>query len=106
MGTKQYATKIAELIDSDNVFFKEHRIISRDDCVGKPISPSQISSSTPDVDFSYKNLKRLFPCDDTMVLIVDDREDVWSDARNLIKIEPCIQEHNYYYYSYFIISLF
>lgn len=72
-----YATKIAEIIDSNNIFFKEHRIISRDDCT----------------DFSFKNLKRLFPCDDTMVLIVDDREDVWSDARrvvspNLIKIEP------------------
>jgi len=77
MGTKQYATKIAEIIDSDNIFFKEHRIISRDDCT----------------DFSIKNLKRLFPCDDTMVLIVDDREDVWCDTKrqvspNLIKIEP------------------
>lgn len=77
MGTKQYATKIAEIIDKENIFFREHRIISRDDCP----------------DFNFKNLQRLFPCDDSMVVIVDDRDDVWLNNQhqvppNLIKIKP------------------
>lgn len=102
MGTKQYATKIAEIIDSDNIFFKEHRIISRDDCTGKKLLLKIL-------DFSFKNLKRLFPCDDSMVLIVDDREDVWSDSStrqvspNLIKIEPCILIECESYHNYIII---
>jgi hypothetical protein len=46
-------------------------------------------------DFTLKNLSRLFPCDDTMAVIIDDREDVWLNPQkqvppNLIKIEPCI----------------
>jgi len=32
MGTKQYATKIADLLNVDTALFKEDRIISRDDC--------------------------------------------------------------------------
>lgn len=34
MGTKQYAQKVAEIIDKDNILFKEYRIISRDDGPG------------------------------------------------------------------------
>jgi TFIIF-interacting CTD phosphatase-like protein len=34
MGTRQYAKKIAEIIDKNNEYFREHRIVSRDDCAG------------------------------------------------------------------------
>jgi TFIIF-interacting CTD phosphatase-like protein len=34
MGTKQYAQKVAEIIDKDNTLFKEYRIVSRDDGPG------------------------------------------------------------------------
>lgn len=51
MGTRQYATKIAEIIDPENVLFKEDRILSRDDAG----------------DMNLKNLQRIFPCDDSMV---------------------------------------
>jgi hypothetical protein len=38
---------------------------------------------------NLKNLQRIFPVDDSMVLIIDDRVDVWQTSKNLIKIEPC-----------------
>lgn len=40
--------------------------------------------------FTNKTIKRLFPCDDSMVLVLDDRADVWEWSRNLIKVRPCI----------------
>jgi TFIIF-interacting CTD phosphatase-like protein len=38
---------------------------------------------------SQKNLKRLFPTDQSMVVIIDDRSDVWDDSPNLVKVVPC-----------------
>jgi len=72
-GTRSYATKIAQIIDPTQKIFKE-RILSRNEC--------DITDG--------KTLKRIFPCDDSMVVIVDDREDVWSFSPNLIKIDPFI----------------
>jgi RNA polymerase II subunit A-like phosphatase len=39
--------------------------------------------------FSAKDLKRLFPTDQSMVVIIDDRSDIWSDVPNLVKVVPC-----------------
>ena len=36
------------------------------------------------------NLSSLFPCGDHMVCIIDDREDVWSFAPNLVHVKPYI----------------
>mmetsp|Transcript_14417 Transcript_14417/g.23834 ORF Transcript_14417/g.23834 Transcript_14417/m.23834 type:complete len:999 (-) Transcript_14417:258-3254(-) len=73
MGTRSYACKIADIIDPSHKYFSEReRIASREDCG----------------DMNFKNLQKLFPCDDSMVLIVDDREDVWQNCPNLIKVEP------------------
>ena len=38
------------------------------------------------------NLSSLFPCGDHMVCIIDDREDVWSFAPNLVHVKP----YNYF----------
>lgn len=38
---------------------------------------------------TQKNLRRLFPCDTSMVVIIDDRADVWEWSPNLIKVIPC-----------------
>lgn len=43
--------------------------------------------------FTYRKnvivLRRaLFPCGDSMVCIIDDREDVWNMASNLIQVKP------------------
>lgn len=37
-----------------------------------------------------KNLQRLFPSDQSMVAIIDDRSDVWADVPNLVKVNPCM----------------
>lgn len=40
-------------------------------------------------DFTSKNLQRLFPTDQSMVVVIDDRQDVWGDCPNLVKVVPC-----------------
>ncbi|PVU86633.1 hypothetical protein BB561_006627 [Smittium simulii] len=70
MGTREYAEAVAELIDPTNHYFKE-RILSRDE-----------SGS-----MTHKSIRRLFPCDDSMVIVLDDRADVWNWSPNLIKVK-------------------
>lgn len=72
-GSRMYAHKIAEFLDPDGQYFS-HRILSRDECLSA-------NSKTA-------NLKALFPCGDDMVCIIDDREDVWNFANNLIHVKP------------------
>ncbi|KAI8098007.1 uncharacterized protein B0P05DRAFT_522944 [Gilbertella persicaria] len=71
MGTRDYAEAVAKEIDPNGSIFKE-RILSRDE-----------SGSV-----TQKKLQRLFPCDTSMVVVLDDRSDVWSFAPNLIRIKP------------------
>ena len=60
MGTRAYAKNIADIIDPEHKIFGD-RILSRDE-----------SGS-----MTAKNLQRLFPVDTKMVVIIDDRGDVW-----------------------------
>lgn len=69
MGTRAYAENISKLVDPERKYFGE-RILSRDE-----------SGS-----MTAKNLKRLFPVDSKMVVIIDDRGDVWNWSPNLIKV--------------------
>ena len=69
MGTRAYAENIAKIIDPGRKIFGE-RILSRDE-----------SGS-----MTAKNLKRLFPVDTKMVVIIDDRGDVWHWSPNLVKV--------------------
>lgn len=69
MGTKPYARKIASVIDPDGKFFGS-RILSRD----------ENGSNT------QKSVQRLFPVETNMVVIIDDRGDVWQWCPNLIKV--------------------
>ena len=71
MGTRAYAQQIANLIDPDRKIFGD-RILSRDE------SGSLVA----------KNLQRLFPTDTKMVVIIDDRGDVWKWNENLVKVTP------------------
>ncbi|KAJ2742128.1 CTD phosphatase Fcp1 [Coemansia sp. BCRC 34301] len=71
MGTKPYANAVAAMIDPERRFFNG-RILSRDE-----------SGS-----MTRKTLKRLFPVDTSMVVILDDRADVWEWSPNLIKVHP------------------
>ncbi|KAK5725396.1 CTD phosphatase Fcp1 [Elasticomyces elasticus] len=69
MATRAYAEEIAKLIDPDRKLFA-NRILSRDE----------------NGSMSSKTLKRLFPVDTKMVVIIDDRGDVWSWSPNLVKV--------------------
>lgn len=71
MGTRAYAQNIAHIIDPERKIFGD-RILSRDE------SGSLVA----------KNLQRLFPVDTKMVVIIDDRGDVWNWNENLIKVTP------------------
>ena len=71
MGTRQYAQQIARIVDPERKYFAD-RILSRDE-----------SGS-----MTAKSLQRLFPGDQTMVVIIDDRGDVWKWSENLIKVHP------------------
>lgn len=71
MGTRQYAQQIANIVDPDRKYFGD-RILSRDE------SGSMVA----------KNLERLFPVDTKMVVIIDDRGDVWKWNSNLIRVTP------------------
>ncbi|ORX40742.1 hypothetical protein BD324DRAFT_611918 [Kockovaella imperatae] len=71
MGTRTYAEAICNVVDPDKTFFGG-RIISRDE----------------NKSFSSKSLKRLFPTDQSMVVVIDDRADVWGEIPNLVKVVP------------------
>lgn len=72
MGTRPYALAIAKIIDPEKKLFGD-RIISRDE----------------NGSVTQKRLERLFPVDTKMVVIIDDRADVWPYNRpNLIKVHP------------------
>ena len=72
MGTRAYAEEVCAAIDPDKKIFGG-RILSRDE-----------SGS-----LTQKSLQRLFPCDTSMVVIIDDRADVWGWSPNLVKVIPC-----------------
>ncbi|TRY96814.1 hypothetical protein DNTS_015988, partial [Danionella cerebrum] len=74
-GSRLYAHTIAGFLDPEKKLFS-HRIMSRDEC----IDPSSKTG----------NLRNLFPCGDSMVCIIDDREDVWKFAPNLITVKKYI----------------
>lgn len=72
-GARNYAHMIAQFLDEDGKYFSQ-RILSRDECFN--------------LTSKKDNLKALFPCGDAMVCIIDDREDVWNMATNLIQVKP------------------
>ncbi|TDL28166.1 hypothetical protein BD410DRAFT_870451 [Rickenella mellea] len=71
MGTRAYAEEVCAAIDPGGRIFGG-RILSRDE-----------SGS-----LTQKSLRRLFPCDTSMVVIIDDRADVWEWSPNLVKVIP------------------
>ncbi|XP_037084771.1 RNA polymerase II subunit A C-terminal domain phosphatase-like [Pollicipes pollicipes] len=72
-GARLYAHTIAGFLDPKGVYFS-NRILSRDECFNQQSKRA--------------NLRALFPCGDNMVCIIDDREDVWNYAPNLIHVKP------------------
>ncbi|GAU99025.1 hypothetical protein RvY_10085-2 [Ramazzottius varieornatus] len=73
LGTRLYAHHIAKIIDPDGSLFS-HRILSRDEHL--------------EADLKSANMKAIFPVGDQMVCIIDDRDDVWNYAPNLLHVKP------------------
>jgi RNA polymerase II subunit A-like phosphatase len=83
---------MAKLIDPNKTFFY-HRILSRNEC----FDPTR---KTANLGYFYlllssnfiffASISALFPCGDSMVCIIDDREDVWNYARNLVHVKPYV----------------
>lgn len=71
MGTRSYADNIAKIVDPDKKLFGD-RILSR--------------TETPGED--SKNLRKIFPVDNRMVVIIDDRADVWKWSNYLVRVKP------------------
>jgi RNA polymerase II subunit A C-terminal domain phosphatase len=71
MGTRSYANCVCKLVDPDGTLFGS-RILSRDE----------------NGSLMQKSLARLFPVDTSMVVIIDDRSDVWNRSPNLLKVIP------------------
>ena len=71
-GGREYAADIAKILDPGHVYFRD-RIISAAECGGH-----------------VKDLKRIYPVPDRMVVILDDRIDVWesTNPENVIRVYP------------------
>ncbi|KAI8370139.1 HAD-like domain-containing protein [Choanephora cucurbitarum] len=73
MGTRSYANAVAKEIDPDGSLFQD-RILTRDE--------------NKDKSTTKKYLERLFPSDQSKVVILDDRADVWDYSPHLIQVKP------------------
>jgi RNA polymerase II subunit A-like phosphatase len=71
MGTRSYAESVCRLVDPKGTIFGA-RILSRDE----------------NGSLIQKSLKKLFPVDTSMVVIIDDRADVWQWSPHLVKVVP------------------
>lgn len=69
MATRAYAQAVCNIIDPNGRYFG-NRILSRDE----------------NYTDRQKSLHRLFPTNTDMVVIIDDRADVWSYSDNLIRV--------------------
>mgnify|MGYP000461618216 CR=1 FL=1 len=73
MGSRSYAHAIVKLFDPDGQLFQD-RILTRDD---------------NEIIQNRKELTRIFPTDDRMVVVIDDRNDVWpKNCANLVQVHP------------------
>ena len=75
-GTKEYAEEIIKYINYsfDYNYLSIDRLVAREDI----ISEKGI----------FKSIKKVLPSDENMVIILDDRVDVWGNVENLININP------------------
>lgn len=90
MGTRAYAEEVCAAIDPDGSIFGG-RLLSRDESGSAYYY--QVFNNSADLfaslGLTQKSLQRLFPCDTSMVVIIDDRADVWEWSPNLLKVIPC-----------------
>ncbi|CAD5231818.1 unnamed protein product [Bursaphelenchus xylophilus] len=78
-GKREYAEKIVSILDSEKKYFAE-RVLTRDELRSQHDKRSNLSS--------------LFPAGEEMVLMVDDRCDVWGFSDSLIWVKPYVFFNN------------
>lgn len=74
-GSQRYAESIVALIDPEEKTIKQNKIFGRE---------------STDIACKMKTLENLLPADQTISIIIDDREDVWANRDNLIRIYPFV----------------
>ena len=72
MGSRDYAQAVVKLIDPKGELFSD-RIKTRDE----------------NEFFNLKSLERIFPFNQNIAVIIDDRADVWGACENLLQVQPC-----------------
>lgn len=83
MGARQYADAVVPLLDPTHRFIK-HRVVSRDETGASSLDHG--GSAAAVAVAVAKSLKRMHPCDEGLICIVDDREDVWREnKRNVVR---------------------
>ena len=87
MGTRNYANKVSKMIDPEGSIFID-RVLSRDESGSTSMIVGSLCLTGKGM--TQKTIRRLFPCDDSMVVALDDRADVWQWSQNLIKVRPCM----------------
>jgi RNA polymerase II subunit A-like phosphatase len=92
MGTRAYAEEVCAAIDPNGRIFGG-RILSRDESGSECAVSHLLDHHSYFSGLTQKSLQRLFPCDTSMVIIIDDRADVWEWSPNLIKVIPCESPH-------------
>jgi len=95
MGTRAYAERVCAAVDPEGKIFGR-RLLSRDESGSECcLSCSIRALLNKSIGLTQKSLQRLFPCDQSMVVIIDDRADVWEWSPNLIKVIPCEFVHHH-----------
>ena len=91
IGTRAYVGEVCAAIDPGGVSFGG-RILSRDESGSKFASYARFEiwcTHITNLGLTQKCLQQLFPCDTSMVVIIDDRANVWEWSPNLVKVVPC-----------------
>lgn len=79
-GLRHYAERVVELLDPEDKIIHS-KIVTRDDM-----------GLTNTKFVQQKDFNRIFPCSDSMVIIIDDDPRVWASAqKNLLAISKCNQ---------------
>eukprot|EP00475_Leptophrys_vorax_P005564 TRINITY_DN13359_c0_g1_i1.p2 TRINITY_DN13359_c0_g1~~TRINITY_DN13359_c0_g1_i1.p2 ORF type:complete len:411 (+),score=122.36 TRINITY_DN13359_c0_g1_i1:24-1235(+) len=77
-GLRHYAQEVVKLLDPDDKTIHS-KIVTRDDCTDTMNAHSR--------EIQQKDLNRIFPCSESMVIVVDDDPRVWASAqKNLLTI--------------------
>ena len=80
LGVRTYAQEISRIIDPEQKYFSDSRMLSRDDLLDKDGEQGKNGF------YKDNNLKHMFPCGEEMVTIIDDRVDVWRQRHNVIHV--------------------